>query len=197
LESDYLKHAPCAKKRKVICAVTQDNRERGNKLSKNSSAHTPPYKAGEGIFSAISVGAVFILIGLVYVATLPASLWEKVIAFFGSFKVLQVPGIGIYLPAPAVPAAHTMLYNAVFQFCLGLGILQVILLALRFAWHSPIGKTAETVGHLVFWFGASYLIITLLNDATTLETWFIFWAAIPVVLGVSLIARALVLFARR
>jgi hypothetical protein len=143
------------------------------------------------------VGAVFILIGVIYVATLPASLWEEVVAFFGSFSSVQVPGTGIYLSAPAVPAAHAVLYNAVFQFCLGLGILQVILLALRLAWHSPIGKTAETVGHLVFWLGASYLVFTLLNDATTLETWFVFWAAILVVLGVSLIIRALVLFARR
>jgi len=143
------------------------------------------------------VGAVFILIGVIYVATLPASLWDEVVAFFGSFSSVQVPGTGIYLPAPAVPAAHAVLYGAVFQFCLGLGILQVILLALRLAWHSPIGKTAETVGHLVFWLGASYLVFTLLNDATTLETWFVFWAAILVVLGVSLIIRALVLFARR
>ena len=143
------------------------------------------------------MGAVFILIGVIYVATLPASLWDEVVAFFGSFSSVQVPGTGIYLPAPAVPAAHAVLYGAVFQFCLGLGILQVILLALRLAWHSPIGKTAETVGHLVFWLGASYLVFTLLNDATTLETWFVFWAAILVVLGVSLIIRALVLFARR
>ena len=166
-------------------------------MSKNSSAHTRPYKAGEGIFSAISVGAVFILIGVLYVATLPDSLWEEIVAFFGSFSALQVPGTGIYLPAPAVPAAHAVLYNAVFQFCLGLGILQVILLALRLAWHSPIGKTAETVGNLVFWFGASYLVFTFLNSSTEIDTWFVFWAAILVVLGVSLIIRALVLFARR
>jgi hypothetical protein len=182
--------------KKVICTTAQDNREKGNKLSESSSAHTRPYKAREGIFSAISVGAVFILIGVIYVATLPVSLWEKVVAFFNSFSTLQV-STGIYLPAPAVPAAHTVLYNAVFQFCLGLGILQVILLALRLAWHSPIGRTAETIGHLVFWLGASYLVFTFLNSATTLETWFMFWAAIIVVLGVSLIARALVLFARR
>ena len=166
-------------------------------MSESSSAHARPYKAGEGIFSAVSVGAVFILIGVIYVATLPASLWDEVVAFFGSFSSVQVPGTGIYLPAPAVPAAHAVLYGAVFQFCLGLGILQVILLALRLAWQSPIGKTAETVGHLAFWLGASYLVFTLLNDATTLETWFVFWAAILVVLGVSLIIRALVLFARR
>ena len=166
-------------------------------MSENSSAHTRPHKAGEGIFTAISVGAVFILIGVVYVATLPTSLWDEVVAFFGSFDVLQVPGTGIYLPAPAVPAAHTVLYNAAFQFCIGLGILQIILLTLRLAWHSPTSKTAETAGNLVYWFGASYLVFTFLNSATTPETWFAFWAAILIVLGVSMIARALVLFAKK
>jgi len=166
-------------------------------MSKSSSAYTRPYKTGEGIFSAISVGAVFILIGTIYVATLPVSLWDKVVAFFESFSNWQVPNTGIYLPAPAFPAAHTVLYNAVFQFCLGLGILQIILLALRLAWRSPISKTAETAGNLVYWFGASYLVLTFLNSATTLETWFMFWAAIIVVLGVSLIARGLILFARK
>ena len=166
-------------------------------MSESSSAHTRPHKAGEGIFSAISVGAVFVLIGVIYVATLPASLWDEIVAFSGSFDILQVPGIGISLPAPIIPAAHTLLYKAAFQFCIGVSVLQVLLLGLRLLLHSPISKTAETAGNLVFWFGAAYLVFTFLNSATTLSTWFMFWAAILVLLGVSMIARALVLFARR
>jgi hypothetical protein len=166
-------------------------------LSENSSAHARPYKAGEGILSAISVGTVFILIGTIYVATLPTSLWDKAVAFFDSFNISNVPNTGIYLPAPVAPAAHTVLYNAAFQFCIGIGILQIILLALRLAWHSPTSKTAETSGNLVYWFGASYLIFTFLNSSTTQPMWFEFWAAILIVLGVSLIARALVLFAKK
>ena len=166
-------------------------------MSENSTAHARPYKVGEGIFGAISAGAFFILIGVIYVATLPTSLWDKAVAFFSSFDVSRVPNTGIYLPAPAVPVAHTVLYNAAFQFCIGIGILQIILLTLRLAWHSPTSKTAETAGNLVYWFGASYLVFTFLNSATTLETWFAFWAAILIVLGVSMIARALVLFAKK
>jgi hypothetical protein len=171
--------------------------KKGNELSKNSSAHTYPYKAGEGIISAISVGAVFILIGTIYVTTLPTSLWDKIVNFFTSFNTAQVPSTTIYLPVPAVPAAHTVVYNAAFQFCLGIAILQILLLTLRLLWHSPIGKTAETAGNLVYWFGASYLVFTFLNSSTTVTTWFAFWAAILVALGVSMIARALVLFAKR
>lgn len=170
---------------------------KGNKLDKNSSSHAHPYKTGEGIFSAISFGALFILIGTIYVATLPTSLWDKIVNFFNSFTTQQVTDTTIYLPVPATPGAHTVVYNAAFQFCIGIAILQIVLLALRLMWHSPIAKTAETAGNLVYWFGASFLVFTFLNSSTTATTWFAFWAAILVALGVSMMARALVLFAKK
>jgi hypothetical protein len=165
-------------------------------LNKNSSAHAHPYKAGEGIISAVSIGAVFILIGTVYVTTLPTSLWDKIVDFFKSFDVVKLSD-QLSLPAPAVPGAHAVVYNAAFQFCIGLAILQVILLALRLLWRSPIDKTSETVGNLVYWFGASYLVPTFLNTATTGTTWFAFWAAIIIVIGISMIARAIVFFIKK
>jgi hypothetical protein len=158
--------------------------------------HEHPQKFGESIISAISVGAVLILIGTIYVATLPTSLWEKIEDFFSSFHIVEV-GNGLSLPAPVMPSAHAVVYNAAFQFCIGLAILQVVLLALRLLWRSPTDKTAETAGNLVYWFGASYLVPTFLNSATTQTTWFAFWAAILIVLGISMIARAIVFFAKK
>lgn len=166
-------------------------------MNKNSSAHRHPYNAGETIIGAFSAGAVLILIGTIYVTTLPTSLWDKIVDFFSSFKSVQVPDTTIYLPAPATPAAHAVVYNAAFQFCIGIAILQIVVLALRLMIHSPIRKTAETAGHLVFWFGASYLVTTFLNSSTTPATWFAFWAAIIMVLGISMIARAMVLAAKK
>jgi hypothetical protein len=152
---------------------------------------------GESLISAISAGVVFILIGVVFILALPSSLWDSIVTFFSNFALRSVPGIGISLPAPTNPAAHTVLYTAAFQFNIGLGVLQVILLAIRLAMGSPIRKTAETVGNLVKWFGGAYLIITYLNSTTTLSRWFMFWAGILIVLGLSLIVRALVLLIRR
>jgi hypothetical protein len=147
------------------------------------------------LLSAAAVGAVFILIGIVFITT--PNLINAAREFFSDFTTLQVPNTSIQLPAPAHPANHAALYGAMAQFALGISILQILMLALRLVLRSPTRRTAETVGNLVFWFGATYLIITLLNDATTVETWFMFWAAILVVWGASMIARALVLFARR
>jgi hypothetical protein len=152
---------------------------------------------GESIISAISVGAVFILIGLIFILALPNSLWDSTIGFFTSLTGDVVPGIGIILPAPTNPGGHAVFYTAVFQFSLGLTFLQILVLLLRFGFVSRIPKLAETVGNLVFWIGASYLAYTYLNSSTTLKTWFAFWAGIIIVLGMSIVARAAVRLAKR
>ena len=168
---------------------------RKKELSENQSKPKRPYQYHEGVLSAVSIGAVFILIGLIFVIT--PGLWEKIMAFFSDFTTRQIPNTGISLPAPAAPAAHAQLYAAVSQFSSGLFILEILLVALRLIMHSPIRRLAQEVGNLVLWLGAVYLIGTLLNDATTLSIWFGFWAGILMVLGLSLIARALVLLAKR
>jgi hypothetical protein len=160
-------------------------------------ARSTAYKSQERLFSALSAGAFFIMLGLVYVINLPNSLWNELFDFIGGFTSAQVPGTGIYLPAPISPASHAVLYGAVFQFCIGLGILQIIFLLLRLMMNSQIGKTAETMGNLVYWFGAAYLVTTYLNSTMDPSDWFVFWAGILVILGLSFVARAFVLFVKR
>jgi hypothetical protein len=137
------------------------------------------------------------MLGLVYVINLPNSLWNAIFDFFSSFTSAQVSGTGIYLPIPISPASHTVLYGAIFQFCIGLGILQIVFLLLRLIMNSHISKTAETMGNLVFWFGSAYLVTMYLNSTTTVSAWFVFWAGILITLGLSFIARAFVLFVKR
>ena len=163
----------------------------------NLNVQTRTNKVREGIYSAVSIGAVLIVIGIVYALAQPISLWDSVITFFSNLTLRSVPGIGISLPAPVAPAVHAVLYTAAFQFCIGLGILQVILLPLRLTMRSPIGKTAETAGNLVYWFGAAYLITIYLSDSPNITQWFMFWAGILITLGFSFIARALVLLTKR
>ena len=167
----------------------------GKRLSGNQSTQTRTKPAQEGLISAISLGAVFILIGAIYINT--PDLWGKTVDFFNSFTSTQVTNTGITLPAPQFPASHAVLYGAVFQFSLGITILEILLLALRLLLRSPIRKTAEAVGNLVFWLGASYLVTTYLNNTTTISQWFMFWAGVLMIAGLSLIARGFVLLARR
>lgn len=197
MNSRYLK-AFTSRLKKVIFAYLQIALVRREKeLNTHPRKHKRPNSLGENIITAIAVGTVLILIGTIYVATLPTSLFGELKDFFGAFTTSQVGGTGLYLPVPAVPAAHAVLYNAAFQFCIGLAILQIIVLLLRLMFHSSIGKISETTGNLVFWFGVSYLVATFLNGSTTAETWFSFWAAIIIATGISMIARALVFFAEK
>lgn len=162
-------------------------------MSKNSS--TLPIGRREGIFSAISLGAFFILVGVIF-ATTP-NLFERIVAFFTNFDIMEVSGTRIFLPAPKSPWAHSTVYSAAAQFSFGLGILQILILALRLVARSALSKTAETASNLVLWFGTGYLINMLLNETTTIRIWFAFWAGILVLIGISMIIRAMILLARR
>lgn len=166
-------------------------------MNKNLNTRSSAYKAQERLFSALSAGSFFILLGIIYVINLPASLWDAVVEFFSNLTTAQVPGMIITLPVPASPSIHTVLYGAAFQFCLGLGILQIVFLALRLMMNSPVGKMAETMGNLVYWFGAAYLVTTYLNNTTDTTKWFVFWTGILIILGLSFVARAFVLLAKR
>jgi uncharacterized protein YjeT (DUF2065 family) len=164
-------------------------------MSENSSVQKKPYKASESVISGVAAGFILILLGVIYIST--PGLWNSIVSFFSNINFAIVPGTGISLPAPVAPSAYAIMYGAVFQFTLGLGIMEIIVLALRFALHSPVSRVAETVGNVVFWFGTAYLVNTYLNEAATINKWFVFWAGILVFLGLSLLARGFVLLAKR
>jgi hypothetical protein len=164
-------------------------------LTENTSRSTYRHGYGEGIIGAISVGAFFVLLGLVFLIN--NGLWGAITSFFNDFTNLPVSGTSVFLPAPADPAAHALVYLAAAQLALGLGILQILILGLRFIFHSHARRWAQTIGSLVFWFGTSYLISIFLNDTTTVHLWFTFWAALLILGGVSLLIRALALLSWR
>ncbi len=164
-------------------------------MIKNFNLQSLTEKRKENIFTAVYIGALFILIALIYFIHLPNNLWNEIVNFFSTLTLAEVPGTGIGLPAPSNPAAHIQLYNAAFQFSLGIGILEIIILVLRVGLHSPMSRKAETVENIVFWLGTSYLITTYLVNMTLSSEWFVFWAGIILIFGLSLIARAFILIA--
>jgi hypothetical protein len=76
-----------------------------------------------------------------------------------------------------------------------LGLFQVLLLFIRFKTKSPIKKIAQTLGSLIYWLGTSYLVLRFLNSSTSINNWWVFWAGILLVLGLSFVARGFVLYA--
>jgi hypothetical protein len=163
-------------------------------MSEKASSYPGRRLFGEGLIVAVSTGLFFILIGIIFVIN--QNLWPKIKDFGNDFIIVRVANTSIQLPAPASPAAYTGVYSAVFQFALGIGILEILVLAMHLANGSRIRRTAQTVGNVVFWFGAAYMLSNLANMKSTLaqsqqlNMWFQFWAVIIILIGVSMIARA-------
>jgi hypothetical protein len=154
-------------------------------------------KKKEGLFTALYIGALFIILALVYFIHLSDNLWDSLVTFFTTLTLAPVPTTGISLPAPSTPTNFGNLYFAAFQFSLAIGILEIIILALRVVLRSSVTRIAETIENIVFWFGASYLIITYLVNMTITSEWFVFWAGIILIFGIALLARAFVILAKK
>ena len=156
----------------------------------------------EGVITAVSVGFFFILIGAIFVAT--PTLYDALRTFFSpdSWMNVNVRNSNVFIPVPVTPSAHSEVYKAAFEFCLIWGLFQIFVLVFRFVAGSSPRRKARTVSSVVFWLGASYLISAYLNSLTAtskhqLDTWYTFWAAIIVLIGVALIIRAFVRLAMR
>lgn len=150
-------------------------------------------KFNEGLITAVAVGGFLIILGVVFGLT--PGVAQKAWDFVRDFTVHGFPFAdgAIILPAPAHPSAHMDFYSALLAFDLGIGALQVAILAARVVLHSSLKRIAETVGNAVFWFGAAVATQMYLMLGT-LEGWFTYWAAIIIVVGLSLIARGLIHF---
>jgi len=156
-----------------------------------------PDKKKENFITAVYAGFIFILLAVLYFINVHVNVWGKFVSFIGTFTLATVPGTSISLPVPANPSGYTLLYIIAFQFCLGLGLLEIAILALRIWLNSPFPRKAETIENIVFWLGTSYLVVTYLVNITIPSEWFVFWAGIILIAGLSLIARAFVLMAKR
>ena len=145
----------------------------------------------ESLITAVAVGGFLIILGVVFGLT--PGVAQKTWDFLIDFTIQGFPFASgtIILPAPAHPAAHMDFYNAVLTFNLGIGGLQLAILAARIILHSSLSRIAETTGNIVFWFGAALATNAYLMLGT-LDGWFTFWAAIIIVFGVSLIVRGLI-----
>lgn len=166
-------------------------------MSSSRFGHGLSEKKKENLLSGIYIGSILIILAVIYIASLPVSLWDEIVNFFSSLTLAPVPGTGIALPAPSNPASHMELYTAAFIFTIAVGTIEIVVLILRVLMNSPMPRKAETIENIVFWLGTSYLIITYLVNMTIAGEWFVFWAGIILIFGLALLARSFVLIAQR
>jgi hypothetical protein len=152
----------------------------------------------EGLITALSIGGFFIIVGILFGLT--PSISQNTNKFFSDLTTVTFPfgspGSTMSLLAPAHPANHQGFYSVVVNFLLGVGVLQIVILALRLAVHSQIRLIAQSVGDLIFWLGAAVMANVFLL-AGTQSGWFQFWSSLIVLIGVSLIARFFVYLSKK
>jgi hypothetical protein len=133
----------------------------------------------------ISLGAFLIIVAVIYLRT--PNLVQEVNAFISDFHLVELfQNFWWYVPS----TNHPVLYTATEQFCYAFGLVQVVILGLKFAKGSSTHRKAETVSSIVFWLGAGY-ILGLLSQGVL--SWLPFIAGLIVLTGISIVARALVL----
>ena len=143
----------------------------------------------EALITAFSVAGFFIILGFVIAFT--PDITHRTNAFLNDLTTVKynLGSTGTFnLIAPAHPSQHIGFFRAISEFFLALGILQVIFLVLRLGNRSPIRRTSETLGNLVFWLGGAVIANTYLLEGTR-NGWFEFWTGLILVLGISLIVR--------
>ena len=152
----------------------------------------------EGLITALAIGGFFIILGSVFAFT--PGIVNNTNAFFSDLTTVTFPfgspGSTVSLVGPAHPADHQSFYTAVMNFLISMGVLQIVILALRLVVHSRIRRIAQSVGDLIFWLGAA-LVANVFLLAGTQNGWFQFWSLLIVIVGASLIARFFVYLAKR
>ena len=133
----------------------------------------------------ISFGAFLIIIAVIYLRT--PNLVHEARVFVSDFRLVELfQNFWWWVPSTNHPA----LYAAAGQFCYAFGLVQVVILGLKIAKRSSVHRKAETFSGIVFWLGAGY-ILGLLSQGVLL--WLPFIAGSIILIGISIVARALVL----
>lgn len=158
--------------------------------------HSRDYK--ELLFSVVSTGFFFILVGAIFAYTAfveDVNLLDRFSDFVGDFEIERVPNTELSLPKPQFPNRHSDVYLAAARFSIVWGLYQVALLVFRLLAGSPVVKKAETTSNAVFWLGTEFLIFNVLIGGTLIGSvvWFGFWGQIIMMMGISLIVRAIIL----
>jgi len=165
-------------------------------MNMNTFGRQNTFSFSEGFITVLSVGGFFIILGLVF-ALIPGT-WHAADAFFRDLKIVNVSTdsniANLNVLDPANPEMHSDFYSVVFNFCVGIGILQIAVLVLRLIVRSPVRRISNSVGDLIFWFGAAFSVNAFLLVGTLKGFWQ-FWAALLMTLGVSLIVRGIIYLA--
>jgi len=147
-------------------------------------------REGRDWFGLVEFGFFLILIGSIFLVT--PNFFNRAENFFKDFETREIYP-NVFLPAPK--SEHPGAYTIIMYFCLVFGLFEIVILALRFAVKSPMGKKADTVCGIVFWLGAAIFASMLVTGGSA--NWFPFIGGLIVSIGLAIVVRSFIALVSR
>ena len=132
------------------------------------------------ILGLISFGFFLILVGVIFINT--PNLIDEIQNFFTDFNLVEVYS-NVFLPAPRT--SHPVIYTAVAEFSFAFGLIQIILLGLRFIVRDTLSRKAETFASIFFWLGMGLGFNMLAAEQIgwfALVAWFIIFVGLTILI---------------
>jgi len=139
-------------------------------------------RVGGGRLGLLKFGLFLVLVGIIVGIT--PNIASEVSSFIGDLQLQQIYS-HVFFPLPT--NAHPVLYNAVFLFCVGWGIVQLAFFAAHLVVRDGL-EAAHTLSSAVFWFGSAYIILYLILQSAPFP---IVLGYFIVLVGISVIVRVL------
>jgi len=140
--------------------------------------------SGTDWIDIISFGFFILMVGMVWIIS--PKFHDEVTSFVNDFRFENLTG-NVGFPAPV--NNHPVLYTAIMQLCLVVGVFQIVILALRFLFHESVERKAGTISGMTFFFSAAFFLNMLAGGSIG---WFGFIAGLIISVGLTIIASSVV-----
>ena len=136
------------------------------------------------ILGAVTAGLIFILIAVLLV-TIP-TLFPSIINFLVDLVWTEVAPL-FWWWAPATPAAHLLVYNAIYIFFIGTLVINFVVLILRVIFRDSYRRLFESVGGIIMSAGVTWAAYTFTLTYAQTTAFAVYCGWFIVFIGVSII----------
>jgi hypothetical protein len=136
------------------------------------------------ILGAVTAGLIIILIAALLVAI--PYLLPSIITFFLDLVWIEVT-LGIWWWTPSTPAAHLIVYNAIYIFFIGTLIINFVVLVLRVIFRDSYRRQIESIGGIVMSAGVTWAAYNFNNTYILTQAFAVFCGWFIVFIGISII----------
>jgi hypothetical protein len=140
------------------------------------------------VFGIVTFGLILILLAGLLVAI--PNLFPAIINFLFDLQWTMVTP-GIWWWSPATPAAHVVVYNAMYLFFLGTIVTNIIVLILRVVFRDSYQRQIESIGGIIMSAGITWAAFNYSLSYSAITAFATFCGWLIVFIGISIIISSI------